>query len=148
MTRIPLTLIIALGGALATGCTDLDQTTSSESQALSSECTSGIEFDGKMPVIGQWTGQAPAPISANQYFVVAPIDSQGKQFLAVQVDWEQGRIGWAAKVTKAQRAQVAATLSIQPGTIEALGGTRGPIKFPPGTDEFQSLIDRGFRSSM
>lgn len=145
MNRFPLALI-ALSCTFAVGCTDLETTTDTTTQELEAECTGGVQFNGQWPPIKTWTGKAPTPMSTSQYFVVAPIDSNFKTFLAVQADWETGKIGWAAKISRSQRAAVIATLALEPGNIDALGGTRGPIKYPPGTDEGQWVIDRGFRS--
>lgn len=146
--RFPLALA-TLGCVLVTGCTDLDPATDTHTEELFFfGCTGGIKFDGHWPTIGQWTGTAPQAVSANQYFVVTPIDSQGSQYLAVQADWERGKITWAVKITRSQRAQVVATLSLQPGSIDALGGVRPPTNFPPGTDEGQWVIDSGYRDSI
>lgn len=145
MNRFSLTFI-ALGLVAATGCTDLEPSTGTETLALEAACTPGVQFDGAWPTIGTWSGVAPQPISANQYFLITPIDANQKNFLVVQADWENGKIGWAAKISRSQRAKVMSTLSLQPGSIDALGGTRGSIKWPPGTEEGQWVMDRGLAS--
>lgn len=145
--RLAIALSLSLGCSLA-GCTDLDDTTSTEAQALASECSSPVKFDGNWPQIGQWTGTAPPAVSKTQYFVMAAMDTQDKEFMVVQADWENGKIPWAIKISRAQRAQVAAVLAIEVGNFHALNGIRIPTGRPPGDPEGQWVIDHGYFSSL
>lgn len=134
--RIALSLVAA-SLAFGAACVDDAPTTSAE-QAL--QACETVWFDGKWPQTTTWNGYAPQAISANQLFVILPGDPNRSHYLIAQVDWEQGRVATLTKFAPTKMNAVLRTLAVEPGGINLLGGTRPPIKYPPGTDWGQGLV--------
>lgn len=154
MNRLISLAALAIPFTFAVGCAELDPTDSTDlgttSQAVLTECASDVRTSGQWPAIQAWSGQVPQSAGSSQVFVVAPIAGYNNQYILItQVNWEQGSIPWAAWAPASKRSQVMASLSVVPGDLDALGGTRQPpigIKYPPGTEEFGFMMNRAARN--
>lgn len=147
MNRLITLAALAIPFSFALGCAELESSDSTDlgtaSQEATVQCWSDVAFDGKWPTISGWNGQAPQSIGPSQVFVLTPITGYNNQyFLISQVNWSIGKIHWAAWAHVSQRPQVMATLAVQPGGINAIGGTRYPpisVGFPPITRDGQII---------